>query len=157
MIGVGPEHRRLESYAAELGVSDRVTFFGFVESTEGVLAHLRSADVFILPSEREGFPNTILEANACKTPCIVCDYEENGGTAVVEDETTGFISSPIPGELVDRITSLRTDPNLRARLGEGTQEFGKRHDWQSITKEMESVYRGVVDEQPLRNTTVTQP
>jgi glycosyltransferase involved in cell wall biosynthesis len=140
IIGDGPEREQLEEYATELGVADRVEFLGFVEADEDVIGNIKSASVFVLPSIREGFPNTILEANACGVPSIVVDHEENGSTAVVEDGVTGFITTVSPEAIADRIVECLTDRVLLEDLSTGAREFGRAHDWDRIVKDLEQVY-----------------
>lgn len=146
IIGDGPERARLETHAAELAVDDHITFTGFVAADDDVIAHLKSATVFVLPSIREGFPNTILEANACGVPSIVVDHEENGSTAIVEDGNTGFITRMTAEALADRIVQTLTDDAAHERLSAGAQRFGKAHDWKYIVTEIEHVYSSVSSE-----------
>lgn len=154
IIGDGPERDRLQGYATDLDVTDHVEFLGFLESADDVLSHLAASDVFVLPSEREGFPNTILEANASGTPCIVCDFEDNGGTAVVEDGETGFVAPPTAEGIAERIATVHSDPGLRRHLGDRAQEFGRQHDWERISDQMASVYQQTVGETARRTQTV---
>ncbi|WP_170977355.1 glycosyltransferase family 4 protein [Halorussus salinisoli] len=144
IIGDGPERTALEAYARDRGVTEAVEFLGFVEEDETVVANLKAADVFVLPSTREGFPNTILEANACGTPSIVVDHPDNGGTAVVNDGETGYIT-PLSSEVMaDRITTVLTDRATRRRLQTNARTFGKQHDWDRIVDELEQVYTDLV-------------
>jgi glycosyltransferase involved in cell wall biosynthesis len=144
IIGDGPERDRLETYAADLGVDDRVEFLGFVEADEDVIGNIKAASVFVLPSIREGFPNTILEANACGVPSIVVDHEENGSTAVVEDGVTGFITEVSSEAIADRLVDCLTDDDVLTELSTGSKEFGRAHDWDVIVDELEEVYSSVV-------------
>jgi glycosyltransferase involved in cell wall biosynthesis len=139
IVGDGPERDRLERIANERDLTN-VTFQGFVEADADVIGHLKAADVFVLPSIREGFPNTILEANACGTPSIVVDHPENGSTAVVESGETGFIIEPEATAITDQLTDLLTDPDLLAHISAGAREYGKAHDWDEIVADLESVY-----------------
>jgi glycosyltransferase involved in cell wall biosynthesis len=66
--GDGPDRAKLIAQASELGVADAVTFEGF---TTEPLPVLRAADVFVLASRWEGFPNAALEALACGTPVVL--------------------------------------------------------------------------------------
>ncbi|MFC7018207.1 MULTISPECIES: glycosyltransferase family 4 protein [Haloarcula] len=141
IVGDGPERERLEAHACEVGVAEQVTFRGFVEADDDVVGIIKSATVFVLPSEREGFPNTILEANACGIPAIVADYEENGGTAVVDDGVNGFVVEPTPEAFADRIEHVLTDETARADLATDAREFGKRHDWDRIVDQLADKYR----------------
>lgn len=145
IIGDGPERESLEAYAQQQGLADEVNFLGFVEADEDVIAHLKTADVFVLPSTREGFPNTILEANACGVPSIVIDHENNGGRAVVEHGETGFITDLSPEEIAQYTTEILSDRELREQLQRGAREYGKQHDWSNVSEQLEDVYLNIVD------------
>jgi len=145
IIGDGPERERLESRADQLGVDDQVEFLGFVEADEDVITNIKSASVFVLPSIREGFPNTILEANACGVPSIVVNHPENGSTGVVSDDETGFIVEPSPEAIADRVVDILSDQELRQRLSEKAREYGEAHDWSNIVAELEGVYLNTLD------------
>lgn len=64
--------RRLRALVAASGVEDRVTITGSV-APERVALWLNAADVFVLPSEREGSPNALREALACGCPAVAAD------------------------------------------------------------------------------------
>lgn len=140
VMGDGPERDTLERRAEALGVSDQVEFLGFVEEDEDVIANIKAATVFVLPSIREGFPNTILEANACGVPSIVVDHPENGSTAVVTDSETGFIVDPTPEAITERVVDVLSDLELRETLSQGAREYGRVHDWDKIVSDLEEVY-----------------
>jgi len=144
IIGDGPERDALERTAVDLGVSDRVEFLGFVEADEDVVGNIKAASVFVLPSIREGFPNTILEANACGVPSIVVDHEENGSTAVVEDGVTGFVTDVSSEAIAERLLACLTDDELLAELSTGAREFGRAHDWDVIVNDLEQVYSSAI-------------
>ena len=70
MVGDGPERGPCESLARELGIEDRVEFLGKQLQVASLLA---LADVFLLPSELEGFGLAALEAMACGVPAVASD------------------------------------------------------------------------------------
>ena len=70
LIGDGPERSRLEAQARTLGISDAVTWLGYVGDRERYLAALRASDLFVLPSLSEGVPKVLVEAMACGLPVI---------------------------------------------------------------------------------------
>ncbi|WP_123538503.1 glycosyltransferase family 4 protein [Halosimplex salinum] len=142
IVGDGPERERLEGIAAERDL-ENVVFQGFVEEDEDVIGHVKAADVFVLPSIREGFPNTILEANACGVPSLVVDHPENGSTAVVQDGRTGFVVDPDPAAITDQIAEVLTDDVLLSAVSAGAREYGAAHDWDEIVADLEDVYRAV--------------
>ncbi|NNM35309.1 MAG: glycosyltransferase family 4 protein, partial [Gemmatimonadetes bacterium] len=79
VVGEGPEEESLRSVAAELA-SPSVRFLGRTDRPEVIL---RAADLFVLPSQREGQSMALLEAMACGLVPVVSDLEPN--VAVVED------------------------------------------------------------------------
>lgn len=146
IIGDGPERERLERHAVSVGVGDTVSFLGFVEADEDVIGHLKAATVFVLPSTREGFPNTILEANGCGVPSIVISHPENGATAVVEDGETGYVTEFSADAIADRIATVVSAKAERDRLSSGALKFAEAHDWDVIVDQLTRVYSKVVDE-----------
>ena len=59
---------RVRADAVRLGCADRLQL---VEHTSSIEQYYRAADIFVLPSKREGLPNALLEAMACGLPSIV--------------------------------------------------------------------------------------
>ncbi len=75
-----------------------------------------AADVFVIPSLQDNFPNTVLESLACGTP--VAGFAAGGITEAVEDGTCGSLA-PVgdTAELARRLTALLTDETTRAAMG----------------------------------------
>ena len=73
------------------------------------------ADCFVMPSYREGFPNTVLEAGAMGLPSIVTDI--NGSREIIENEKNGLIvPSKNANALYDAMERMLTDDNARERM-----------------------------------------
>jgi glycosyltransferase involved in cell wall biosynthesis len=86
VIGRGDDQPRLAQLAADLGVSDRVIFAGFVP-TEQLMLHYRLADAYIMPSQ-EGFGIVYLEAMACGVPVLSGDND--GSSDPLQDGKLGW-------------------------------------------------------------------
>lgn len=86
VIGRGDDQPRLAALAAELGVSDRVIFAGFI-ATPDLPAHYRLADAYIMPSQ-EGFGIVYLEAMACGVPVLAGDAD--GSADPLQDGRLGW-------------------------------------------------------------------
>ena len=88
IIGDGPLSFYLKKLCTELNLESRVKFCGNLSYFE-TIGELKSADVFILNSKGENFPNVILEAMACRVPVICTDV--GGGWGGVGHLKTGFL------------------------------------------------------------------
>ena len=70
IAGNGQEMENLKNLAAELGITEKVIFHGFLNDINSFLSNL---DIFIFPSKSEGFSLSLLEAAAYKLPIIASD------------------------------------------------------------------------------------
>ena len=86
VIGRGDDQPRLAKLAADLGVSDRVVFAGFVP-TPDLPAHYRVADAYVMPSQ-EGFGIVYLEAMASGVPVVAGD--DDGSADPLQDGKVGW-------------------------------------------------------------------
>jgi glycosyltransferase involved in cell wall biosynthesis len=86
IVGDGPDMQGLRGLAQDLGVSQSVTFSGWLPHSE-VPSRLAAADILVFPSIREFGGGVVLEAMACGTVPLVVDY---GGPGELVTEHTGF-------------------------------------------------------------------
>jgi phosphatidylinositol alpha-1,6-mannosyltransferase len=118
VVGVGDDVGRLEEKARNLGVADRVRFFGRVTDEELCDLYRRAA-VFAMPSRQEGFGLVYAEAMWHGLPCIG-SYADAAGQ-VISDGETGLLGPyddrPALGEALVRILE---DSDYCARLGEAS-------------------------------------
>ena len=91
LAGDGGYRPALESLAAELGMTDAVTFLGFV-GREQLHEEYANADIFCLPSHSEGSPKVIPEAMAAGLPTVSTDV--GNVTNIIEDGVTGLVCQP---------------------------------------------------------------
>jgi glycosyltransferase involved in cell wall biosynthesis len=118
LAGRGTQDPSLKRMAADLGVSERIRFFGEVSPSQlRILLH--AADVFVLPSidRCETFGIGQLEAMACSKPVISTDLP-TGVRSVNRHGITGLVVPPGDVEaLTGAINTLLSDPQLCAELG----------------------------------------
>lgn len=113
LVGDGPERARLVALARELGLSDRALFVG---GRHGVPQILAALDAFALCSVAEGLPLAVLEAMAAGLPVVATAV--GGVPTALTDGYTGFLVPSGDAEaLAARLTALRDDPALAARMG----------------------------------------
>ena len=137
VIGRGIERERLEKKAAELGLSQRTHFSGFVPENERD-ALLASSRVCVCPSQKEGWGLTVIEANALGVPVVASDAP--GLRDSVRDGETGFLAPE--GDVAafaERIGQLLADDALHARMSAAAREWSDRFDWERATDELDAV------------------
>lgn len=118
LVGDGPETRQLKIEASELKLTDKIKFIG---ASIQVAALYNAADVFVLPSEVEGFGMAALEAMSCGVPCVVTQC---GGTKeLVREGIDGlFIESGNIKDIEDKILTLLMNEPLRLTMGKQARE-----------------------------------
>jgi len=95
------------------GLQRQFVFAGFVPD---VHRYLRMMDIFVLPSYREGFPKSVLEAMATSLPVVATNIR--GCREAITQGETGFIVPPREARgLTNAVASLLNDAHLRQRMG----------------------------------------
>ena len=146
VVGDGFDRPACESLTAELGLTDRVRFHGWLP--RGQIDELyRSADVFVFPSYREPGGNVPFEAMSYGLPLIVSYV---GGPGNVVDESCGIRLHPLSPDqyardLASAITRLVTEPELRSTLGKGARrrvaEIGL---WDSKVEQLDAFFAEIL-------------
>jgi glycosyltransferase involved in cell wall biosynthesis len=140
IVGGGWWHQRLVDHAAELGITDLVTFHGHVD--DQTKHHVvQRAWVHLLPSRKEGWGLAVVEAAQHGVPTI--GYRSSGGlNDSIVDGVTGVLVDDQP-ELVRRLAELLSDPVLRDQLGRKAQLRSGDFSWRQSADAMRSVLRAV--------------
>jgi glycosyltransferase involved in cell wall biosynthesis len=123
LIGDGPMIGRTNQLAQQLGIAERVEFMG---ERKDVAEQLAMSQVFLLISNWEGFPRSIIEAMRAGLPVIASDV---GGSreAVLEGETGYLITRGDVDTLRMRLLSLLQSASLRVRLGHAGRRRYEAH------------------------------
>lgn len=156
IVGEGSERAALEQQTRSLNLSQKVTFVGWVTQPE-TLQYYGQADIFCFPSIREFGGAVVLEAMGNGLPCIVVDH---GGIGEYVTEKTGFKIAPISREfvvsgLVERITQLVENPELRHRMAVCAITQVQDFTWDKKAKKIVDIYQRAILENTPENTTET--
>ncbi len=147
------ERARLQAIAAELGVSDRVSFRGSVAQPE-LRVYYSAAEALLMPSYSESFGLVGLEAQACGCPVIAAGVA--GLASVVRDEVTGYvIPSHDPKEWARRLSAILEGPELSEQMGRRARLLAQRFSWSRtgdrLTEEYEDLLVGRMAQAPSRD------
>ncbi len=115
LYGNGELREKLWQKVRELGIGERVSLPGSIRDVAGAL---EKASVFLLTSDTEGMPNTLLEAMALGTACISTDCPCGGPAMLISDGENGFLV-PVRDTkaMTEKLRLLLQDSSLREQMG----------------------------------------
>ncbi|MGH2550112.1 MAG: glycosyltransferase family 4 protein [Thermomicrobiales bacterium] len=117
LIGDGPNLEEARTAARQLGIEDRVRFWG---KRDDVPALLEQCHVFVLSSDWEGFPIATLEAMRAALPVIVSDV--GGATEAIAEGISGYaVPKRDYDAMRDRIRRLAGDAGFRHQMGDAAR------------------------------------
>jgi len=123
--------------ADALGIGDICRFVGQRDDVPRIMTAM---DVYALPSYREGYPRSVMEANAMGLPAVVTDIR-GCREAVVEGENGVLIPARSVTPIVESIERLYNDPGLRAKLSQGALARARDvFDEQRVIRQVTDVY-----------------
>ncbi len=140
VIGEGAERPALERQTAGFGLEDRVQFPGVVGN---ISEWYEAADLFVMTSRFEGFPNTLLEALAHGLPAVSVDCEA-GPREILRHETDGLlVPKDDPRALTSALARLMADETLRHRYAERAAEVRDRFSPAGVARQWEDLFATV--------------
>lgn len=143
IVGEGSERGELEMLAKRLGIDASVKFVG---ARSDVHSLLRSSDVFLLTSDFEGLPLSLLEALAMEVPAVATNVD---GTSEVLGEGIGGIVVPRrdPSAVADEVMNLLLDEEQRRNLGrQGRELIEQKYAISLVRERIDDVYRDVLQD-----------
>lgn len=144
IAGDGPAKNSLIEKAKEHNVLDRTRFLGHVPH-EDITKIYNAADVLVLASSREGWPNVLLESMACGTPVVASPVW--GAGEIVTAPVAGILSQ---GRNVEAITSailkLAEVPPAR----DDTRAFAEKFSWDDTAKGVLDQFEQAITQGPYR-------
>lgn len=128
IAGSGPAAGKLRALAREQGVSERVHFLGDIPQ-ERLRTLYSAADILVLASSMEGWPNVLLEAMACGTPVIASAV--GGIPEVITASVAGILlSERTPDAISYAAETLRRNPPCRAAV----RRYAESFSWDVTTR-----------------------
>jgi N-acetyl-alpha-D-glucosaminyl L-malate synthase BshA len=141
LLGDGPLRPDVDKLVRDLDLSNRVHCLGFKRDVQ---TYLQCARAFVLCSELEGAPLSLLEAMSTALPCVATDV--GGIPEIIEDRVNGLLA-PFGDldALVEALYAVLTDDGLARRLGERARaSILARHTTDKVVPQYEAVYERVL-------------
>jgi len=145
IAGEGPLLLELRRFVDELGITDRVSFTGFISQEQLREIYYRS-HIFLHPSQtgrdgnQEGIPNSMLEAMATGLPVFATEH--GGIPEAIENGVSGLLVPERDDEALARaMLNAVQDPGLLSRIGPmGADAVRKKFDRQQQVQRLEEIY-----------------
>lgn len=134
IVGHGIEKERLSQLIQELNVSKQVSLLEPFPEASDVYGYMKTAKVFCLPSNREGFGIVALEALACNTPVVTSNSPANGAKSLIREDHNGSVVDTTPEALAKALAYWIEQPkqDIASEVAE--------YDWDNVAKKQIEVY-----------------
>lgn len=143
VAGRGPEGPALQRLGAQLGVSEKVKFLGFLDHPT-LARYYAACDVFVLPSIQEVQPLAVMEAMWFGRPVIVTRAIV-AAEEMVEQGVNGYIVDPDSvDDLTGRLQVLAAEPARRAAQGEASRRRANAYRPEGVVDALDAAYHGLL-------------
>lgn len=147
IAGSGPKTDSLKSLARQFGISERVTFLGWL-SREDLAKWYHRSNLFLFPSRHEGMPNAVLEAMSSGLPVVATRIA--GNEELVIDGETGLLTpSEDVDSLRDALRKMLLDSTLREKMGAASRlRAEKEYSWESVACQYSEFLQKTIQRSP---------
>jgi glycosyltransferase involved in cell wall biosynthesis len=137
LVGEGPDRAHLERQIAAAGLAGAATLVGAVPNTD-LAKWYSAADVLVLASSREGWPNVLLEAMACGTPAVASRV--GGVPEIVQSAVAGRVVAERTGAaFAAAIEDLLAARNERSRV----RQYAEGFSWDRTSQDQLSLFNAL--------------
>jgi glycosyltransferase involved in cell wall biosynthesis len=145
LVGQGPLEDEVRRKSSDMGLDGTVVFTGFRGDARRIIA---SADLFVLSSQFEGLPVSMLEAMATGTPVV--STAVGGIPEVITDGMNGLLVEPLaPESLATAILAALDDQGLRDQLSARAREDARQQfDISRMVRATEDLYQSLMQGEP---------
>ena len=136
LLGDGELLEEIRDLAEELGISEKVRFLG---SQSNIYPYLHEGDLFLLPSDYEGMPMTIIEAMGTGLPIVATAV--GGVPDMLTHGESGLLTACDPEAVASACEQLLGSEELRRKLGQQAKRDSQRFTAEAMAEHYLEVYR----------------
>ncbi|HSE61328.1 MAG TPA: glycosyltransferase [Candidatus Saccharimonadales bacterium] len=138
IVGDGERKASLEQQVAKMGLTN-VTFTGYKSPVE-IREYFAAADVFVIPSEREGMPLVVLEAMAAGLPIVGSNVT---GIRELVRGVGALVNDPSPAMFAEALNGLFAVPEELTRMSRKSIQTARTYTWSRVSDDFKKVYTEV--------------
>lgn len=113
IVGEGSERELLQKQINDLGLQDKIKLVGAKSQVQN---YYHQAEIFVLSSRNEGYPNVLLEALSMGCPSIAMDCEYGPSEIIIHEENGLLVREQSADALSENIERLLTDLPLKQKI-----------------------------------------
>ena len=122
--GDGEDMDKIKRQVDEAQLSDKVIFAGSVSPIE---SFIKNAKMYVLSSDYEGIPNSLIEAMCVGLPCVATDCTPGGARLLIDNEKNGFLVPKGDAQAIaDKCLKILADPESAELMGIMAQDICER-------------------------------
>ncbi len=139
----GPDEGLRDKVISLIGDEKRIILLDATQDRKEIIKMYRSADVFVMPSYREGLPLTLFEAMASGLPIVASSV--NGIPYEMKDVENGYLLNYSNNKgFKEKIISLLESKKLRKKISKNNLSKAKNYDWDKISRKTEKLYNETI-------------
>lgn len=139
ICGQGANRPVLEAIAKEHGCDSRLHILGY---RDDVISVLKSCDLYVFPSKREGLSVALMEAMACGIPCFVSNIRGNCDLIINEKGGALLTVDAFGQELIEKFKKIEDMAEFKENCGQENMQRVNMFSRETVGKSMEWIYGG---------------
>ena len=142
-IWVGPDEGKAEEVKKLIKPYKNMQYLGYMKGKDKIAEMYQSADIYALPSYREGLPLTLFEAMASGLPIVACPV--NGIPYEIKEPENGLFSEYGDiKKMEENIIKIIDNPKLAKKISKSNLERAKKFKWNNISKRYLEEYKKLI-------------
>lgn len=142
-VWVGPDEGKAQEVEKLIKSHKNMKYLGQIHGKEKIAEMYQAADVYVLPSYREGLPLTLFEAMASGLPIVASPV--NGIPYEIKESENGFFANYGDLEIIEKnILKILNNPKLAKQISKNNFKKAKNFDWDIIYKEYMKEYDSLI-------------
>lgn len=139
IIGGGEEYDKLNAKIRNMGIEESAKITGMVSSEE-VMKHMLSADLYVMTSHTECFPMVLLEASSVGLPLISFDVPV-GPRSIIKDGENGYlVEYQNKEQMAEKIVELFTNRENLKRFGQNGKDSSNQYLAENVMNKWFSIF-----------------